>query len=77
MRTNSKSAHSVESEELDEETKAKVDEDRKKKGRNAFVGLNVAQELQEFLNVMKSRTTKKTWKNDEVTAESRASSLFQ
>lgn len=29
----------------------------------------VAQELQEFLNVMKSRTTKKTWKNDEATAE--------
>ena len=76
MKPNSKSAHSVEREELDEETKAKVDEDRKKKGRNAFVDLNVAQELQEFLNVMKSRTTKKTWKNDEVTAESRVYSFF-
>lgn len=54
-----------------------MDEDRKKKGKSAFVESNVAQELQEFLNVMKSRTTKKTWKNDEVTAESRARSFFQ
>ena len=27
------------------------------------------EDVQEFLNVMKSRTTKKTWKNDEATAE--------
>lgn len=32
----------------------------------------VAQELQEFLNVMKSHSTKKTWKNDEVTQPSTA-----
>lgn len=47
------------------------EEERKKKGRIGWCVWFIAQELQEFLNVMKSRTTKKTWRNDEVTAASK------
>lgn len=60
-------------EDVDEETKKAMDEERKKKGicYSSSQPSYLAQELQEFLNVMKSRTTKKTWKNDEVTIPSK------
>ena len=57
-------------EDVDEETKKAMDDEKKRKGTSCFIPSCLAQELQEFLNVMKSRTTKKTWKNDEVTAPS-------
>ena len=64
-------------EDVDEETKKAMDEERKKKGIwYSSSSSHLAQELQEFLNVMKSRTTKKTWKNDEVTIPSKCSFLF-
>ena len=56
-----------EEEDLSDEAKKELVENKKKKGRNRIEYYIVAQELQEFLNVMKSRNTKKTWKNDEVT----------
>ena len=55
-------------EDLSDDAKKELAENKKKKGEHDTLSSSIAQELQEFLNVMKSRTTKKTWKNDEATA---------
>lgn len=59
-----------EEEELSDEAKKELVSNQKKKGKNRNRVWFLAQELQEFLNVMKSRNTKKTWRNDEVTSSS-------
>ena len=56
--------------EEDEEKKKEDEEKRKKKGGSGASCLDLAQELQEFLNVMKSGRTKKTWRNDEAVVAS-------
>ena len=60
-----------EEEELSDEAKKELVSNQKKKGKNRNRVWFLAQELQEFLNVMKSRNTKKTWRNDEVTSSSK------
>lgn len=60
-----------EEEELSDEAKKELLSNQKKKGKNRNRVWFLAQELQEFLNVMKSRNTKKTWRNDEVTSSSK------
>ena len=60
-----------EEEELSDEAKKELVSNQKKKGKNRNRVWSLAQELQEFLNVMKSRNTKKTWRNDEVTSSSK------
>ena len=57
--------------ELSDEAKKELVSNQKKKGKNRNRVWFLAQELQEFLNVMKSRNTKKTWRNDEVTSSSK------
>lgn len=59
-----------EDDDLSDEAKKELASNQKKKGINGISLLFIAQELQEFLNVMKSRNTKKTWRNDEVTSSS-------
>ena len=59
-----------EEEELSDEAKKELVSNQKKKGKNRNGIWFLAQELQEFLNVMKSRNTKKTWRNDDVTSSS-------
>ena len=60
-----------EEEALSDEAKKELVSNQKKKGKNRNRVWSLAQELQEFLNVMKSRNTKKTWRNDEVTSSSK------
>ena len=60
-----------EEEELSDEAKKELVSNQKKKGKNRNRVWFLAQERQECLNVMKSRNTKKTWRNDEVTSSSK------